>query len=331
MRLGRSTTHIYRHQPVVSVNKMSKPSALTITSTTKALKSLIATVQQLYPPGIADKTWDNTGLLLESPVLAPPATKHARVMLTIDLTTAVVDEALTKRPLLIVAYHPIIFRPVKSLTQSNTQQRSLLRLAQAGISVYSPHTAVDAQVGGMNDWLADVITGTSTAAINNGISTKVIEPTGGDEYAPTGFGRLVASEKSALTLATAIANVKAGLGLKHVQVALAEHHKDINSSIIHSIAICAGSGASVLSKTHADLWFTGELSHHEILALVERGTSAIICGHTNTERGYLTSTFAPNLLAQIASNVNSLDGNYYDGFTIDVVVSEADRDPVTTF
>jgi len=54
---------------------------------------------------------------------------------------------------------PIIFRPLKSLTLSNTQQRSLLRLVQAGISVYSPHTAVDASVGGVNDWLADGISG----------------------------------------------------------------------------------------------------------------------------------------------------------------------------
>lgn len=57
---------------------------------------------------------------------------------------------------------PIIFRPLKALTLANSQQSSLLRLAQAGISVYCPHTAVDAAPGGLNDWLADVIT-----AVNN--------------------------------------------------------------------------------------------------------------------------------------------------------------------
>jgi putative NIF3 family GTP cyclohydrolase 1 type 2 len=53
---------------------------------------------------------------------------------------------------------PIIFRALKSITQANSQQHTLLRLAQEGISVYSPHTAVDAAPGGLNDWLVDCLT-----------------------------------------------------------------------------------------------------------------------------------------------------------------------------
>ena len=55
---------------------------------------------------------------------------------------------------------PIIFKGFKSLTLADTQQQSLLRLALEGISVYSPHTAVDAVPGGLGDWLADIVTGT---------------------------------------------------------------------------------------------------------------------------------------------------------------------------
>ena len=55
---------------------------------------------------------------------------------------------------------PIIFRGFKALTLADTQQQSLLRLALEGISVYSPHTAVDAVPGGLGDWLADIVTGT---------------------------------------------------------------------------------------------------------------------------------------------------------------------------
>lgn len=53
---------------------------------------------------------------------------------------------------------PIIFRPLKSVTLANTQQRSLLRLAAAGISVYCPHTAVDAASRGNAAWLASLVT-----------------------------------------------------------------------------------------------------------------------------------------------------------------------------
>jgi putative NIF3 family GTP cyclohydrolase 1 type 2 len=55
---------------------------------------------------------------------------------------------------------PIVFSPLKALTLANSQQSSLLRLAQEGISVYCPHTAVDAAPGGLNDWLADIVTNT---------------------------------------------------------------------------------------------------------------------------------------------------------------------------
>ncbi|KAK9356761.1 GTP cyclohydrolase 1 type 2/Nif3 [Lipomyces doorenjongii] len=301
---------------------MSK--AVTVASTTRVLKSLISTVQQLFPVALADDVWDNTGLLLESPVIAP-TTKRARVLLTIDLTTAVVDEALQKKALLIVAYHPIIFRPLKQITQSNTQQHSLLRLAHAGISVYSPHTAVDAQVGGMNDWLADV------ASRGQYISTKVIQPSKNDPSCSTGFGRLITLSDGMYTVRNIIENVKSGLHLKNVQVALADRHQDVDTATISTVAICAGSGGSVLSNVDAELWFTGELSHHEVLALRERGISAIICGHTNTERGYLTTGFAPKLQALIKSNTETLDANHYEKYDIEIMVSDADRDPITVF
>jgi putative NIF3 family GTP cyclohydrolase 1 type 2 len=60
---------------------------------------------------------------------------------------------------------PIIFRALKSFTLANSQQNSLLRLAQEGISVYCPHTAVDAAPEGLNDWLADIVVGKATGPI----------------------------------------------------------------------------------------------------------------------------------------------------------------------
>lgn len=114
-----------------------------------------------YPQALADSSWDNTGLLLEAPFV-PSRRQSNTVLLTIDLTKAVADEAIAHNSSIIIAYHPIIFRGLKSLTFANTQQQTLLRLASHGISVYSPHTAVDAAPGGLGDWLADIVTGTKT-------------------------------------------------------------------------------------------------------------------------------------------------------------------------
>ena len=65
-------------------------------------------------------------------------------------------------------------------------------------------------------------------------------------------------------------------------------------SKINSIGVCAGSGSSVLAGCAADLWITGEMSHHEVLDAVHNGTSVILCEHSNTERGYL-KVFAEKL------------------------------------
>jgi putative NIF3 family GTP cyclohydrolase 1 type 2 len=60
---------------------------------------------------------------------------------------------------IILSADPVISNGLRSLTLGDPKQQSLLRLASAGISVYSPHTAVDAINGGMADWLCDIITG----------------------------------------------------------------------------------------------------------------------------------------------------------------------------
>lgn len=61
----------------------------------------------------------------------------------------------------------------------------------------------------------------------------------------------------------------------------------ISSKHVQIVAICAGSGASVLKNVKADLYLTGEMSHHEVLDAVHKGTNVILCEHSNTERGFL--------------------------------------------
>nr|XP_046916815.1 NIF3-like protein 1 [Dermatophagoides farinae] len=93
--------------------------------------------------------WDNVGLLVE------PMEKFQikRIMLTNDLTEKVMDESIVKNVDLIIAYHPPIFRPFKSICQSNWKERIIAKCLVNKIAVYSPHTALDAIHGGINDWL----------------------------------------------------------------------------------------------------------------------------------------------------------------------------------
>ena len=61
----------------------------------------------------------------------------------------------------------------------------------------------------------------------------------------------------------------------------------VSESAVKTVAVCAGSGSSVLKDVRADLYVTGEMGHHDVLHATQTGTSVILCEHTNTERGYL--------------------------------------------
>jgi dinuclear metal center YbgI/SA1388 family protein len=111
--------------------------------------NLVVAMDRLAPPALAE-SWDNVGLLLGR--RSDPVT---RVLLCIDLVDAVVDEAIAREVDAVVAYHPPIFSGLKSITDATAQNAALLTLIKAGIAVHSPHTAADAAIGGVNDWLAD--------------------------------------------------------------------------------------------------------------------------------------------------------------------------------
>ncbi len=106
-------------------------------------------LDRIAPPRLAAE-WDNVGLLAGDPPRA-----CARALLAIDLTPAVLDEAVAEQCRLIVAYHPPIFRPIRAIRPGRDSPSALAAEALArGIAVYSPHTAWDAAPGGTNDALA---------------------------------------------------------------------------------------------------------------------------------------------------------------------------------
>lgn len=98
---------------------------------------------------------------LSSESKSPMDAASARMLILCasSLTPAVVEEALASATSLIVSYHPPIFKPLASITLATPLQASLLRCAAAGISIYTPHTALDAVTDGLNDWLCTKVAG----------------------------------------------------------------------------------------------------------------------------------------------------------------------------
>lgn len=130
--------------------------------------------------------------------------------------------------------------------------------------------------------------------------------------AQTGPGR-VGTLTRPLTLDLAVAKVKKFLGLKHVRVASAPAHR--KSRKLQNIAVCPGAGGSLFEGLRGpDLFLTGEMRHHDVLALNAAGASVILTDHTNTERGYL-----PIYRKKLAQAL---------GQAVKIQIARSDRDPL---
>ncbi|KAB7506993.1 NIF3-like protein 1 [Armadillidium nasatum] len=281
-----------------------------------------------FAPLSLAESWDNVGVLVEPPDIGP----ISKLMLTNDLTLAVMEEAESKGVDMILSYHPPIFKAMKSITTSHWKERIVGRCLAKRIAVYSPHTCYDAVKGGVNDWLVSAFASRdeggetetvlcSEKHVTGFLSTIVGLPFKTQfaisklEKVPIldhGAGRHVKLHQP-LKLKEALEAVKNLIGLPFVRLAL--RHNGTLDDIIYTVAVCAGSGISVVRSVKADLIVTGEMGHHEALEMTQRGSSVILTDHSNSERGYLSAVLKDKL------------HDLFDA-RVEVILSEKDRDPL---
>ncbi len=115
---------------------------------------IVRAIEAIAPPSLAE-SWDAVGLQVGS----PQSELDGPVLLTIDLTEAVLAEAVAMSARAIVSYHPPIFEPLRQITDRTPRQRIVFGAIEAGIAIYSPHTALDAAPGGVTDWLCEGLSG----------------------------------------------------------------------------------------------------------------------------------------------------------------------------
>lgn len=111
---------------------------------------IVSAMDKIAPTHLA-QNWDNVGLLA-----GDLTSRVGRMLLCIDLTQAVVDEAIARKTDVILAYHPPVFKPMSKLCrQSDGTDALVFQCIRRGIAIYSTHTALDAATGGTNDVLAE--------------------------------------------------------------------------------------------------------------------------------------------------------------------------------
>lgn len=113
--------------------------------------AIIAAIERMASPSLQEK-WDNTGLQVGSPLV-----ECTGVLVCLDPTPAIVEEAKALGCNLIISHHPLFFKPVKRLTGATVPQATALAAISAGITIYSTHTACDSAQGGVSYALASAL------------------------------------------------------------------------------------------------------------------------------------------------------------------------------
>lgn len=115
------------------------------------IADIVGIINKIAPPVLAE-TWDNPGLQI-----GDPSAEVSRIMVALDPTAAAIDSAITSSCQLLVTHHPLIFKPLKSISTATPQGALLQRAIRSGLSVVTLHTNYDIARGGLNDLLAGKI------------------------------------------------------------------------------------------------------------------------------------------------------------------------------
>ena len=205
--------------------------------------------------------WDNDGLLL-----CPDHEREVSSVLTcLDVTFPAIEAAKEQGCELIISHHPLIFSPVKSITEDTIVGQKILLLLEAGISLLSLHTRFDVAVGGLND-----IFGKSLGVLAD--RDVVLLP---DEPNVGGIGDLP-HKLSPHEFAERVSEVLSS------PVKLYSAEMDISR-----VGFCCGSGKDLVMPclcAGADAFVGGDISYHTALDAVERGLTVIDCGHFSSEK-----------------------------------------------
>ncbi len=132
-------------------------------------QAIINAMEQLAPSYLAED-WDNVGLLAGS-----PAQEVSKVLVALDLTSGVLEQAINERIQLIITHHPFIFKPLTRLRTDCVQGSLIARLIKADMALWTAHTNLDIAVGGVSDALAKKLNLSSIQTLMTSRQEKLVK------------------------------------------------------------------------------------------------------------------------------------------------------------
>ena len=238
------------------------------------LKEIKSFLEGMAPLAVQE-SWDNSGLQIG----CSDKDIH-KVMVCLDLTEAVLDEAEAIGADLVISHHPLIFKGLKSISGSTYQERCVRKAILSDIAVYSAHTSLDNILGGVNHKIASLLGLSSLRWLDSGESAeRCDEKCGGvDAVARASGSGLIGELKEPVAAAEFLSTVKTIFSVKALK------HSPLPSTTIRSVALCGGAGAFLLPQAvakGADCFISGEFHYHDYF---DPGTLLIELGHYESEQ-----------------------------------------------
>ncbi len=216
-------------------------------------------------PLIAAEDWDNVGLQV-----GVPDAPVEKVLVCLELNDAVIEQAITTHCQLIIAHHPLIFKPLKSLREDQPKGRLISRLIRQNMAFYAMHTNYDHYDRGLSYLLAKALL------------LEKIEPL--IAVKPQIDQRFTLGKKGQLTVPMTAAqfaeHLKKSLSLNSVRLA-----GDLTKTIA-TVAVIAGAGMDFLAETAqsgVDAFVTGDAKYHEVVEGLHHGLLLADVGHFESE------------------------------------------------
>ena len=247
----------------------------------------VTSVIEEFAPLSIQEGWDNSGLCIGSP--EAPVTS---VLLGLDCTPELVDEAIACGADMIVTHHPLIFSGLKKITPENAVGEAVIKAIKAGISIYAAHTNADKVLEGVSGAMASRL---------GLVNVKILA----DEGEGTGLG-VVGDLVAPMSALQASEYVKVKFGLKCLKTS-----RPVEGPISR-VAVCGGSGASLIGaaqKSGAQLYISGDISYHNFFT--REGFMIMDVGHYESEIDIVDILFSlikknfPTFAVRITQNINS--------------------------
>lgn len=231
--------------------------------------------------------WDNTGFQI-----GDDNKDVSRILLALDLNDKICQKAIEENFHIIITHHPLIFKPINSITTSNYKEKLIYNLIRNEIVVYNAHTNLDRAEGGVSHQLGKLL------------GLKEGKPLHLNFEKSFGYGRVGDIEE--ISLNDYIKVIKEQLDTENVIV------YGNQEKLIKRIAVCGGSGAEFIYdayRENADIYITGDIKYHEAQMADELGLTIIDAGHYHTEKiilpvikTYLESKSKESLYIEIYNN-----------------------------